>query len=434
VAVVVVVGVLAVAGWQAHWPPAVFGSASAPALTWHAAQAPLPADATRSADQDAVLNDVSCTGADACVAVGLYSTGSNADTAHGLIETLSGGTWRPAAAPSTVPGVGTVPFVNLDGIACPTMGSCVAVGSYFNSRDIESPLTERRSGSTWTSARPPLPADAAVNKTAFLSEVACPVPGSCVATGWYTDQTGDAQALIEMLSGGTWTPARAPLPDDAAPHPTSNTTLPTDLVAVRCPAAGSCVATGDYIDDRGDTEAVVDTLSDGAWTAYRVPLPADASANPAAYLWALTCQSPGSCLATGHYNDRHGQSRDFAATLAGGTWTVAPTPLPADASATQKWTLSQITGLTAVACQQAGACAAEGSYVARNGTLVGVIASLSGGTWTAARAPLPAGAAVAKQFAFFDSAACPAPGTCFAVGGYKAANGSTETMIETGAG
>lgn len=157
VAVVVVVGVLAVAGWQAHWPPAVFGSASAPALTWHAAQAPLPADATRSADQDAVLNDVSCTGASTCVAVGLYSTGSNADTARGLIETLSGGTWRPAAAPFTVPDVGTVPFVNLDGIACPTMGSCVAVGSYFNSGDIESPLIERRAGSTWTSARPRCP-------------------------------------------------------------------------------------------------------------------------------------------------------------------------------------------------------------------------------------------------------------------------------------
>jgi len=32
----------------------------------------------------------------------------------------------------------------------------------------------------------------------------------CVATGYYTDQSGDSQALIETLSGAKWTPTQAP--------------------------------------------------------------------------------------------------------------------------------------------------------------------------------------------------------------------------------
>ncbi len=432
-AVVIVVGALALAGWRVHWPSALFGSAPPPALTWTAAQAPLPADATRTASQDSALNDVACPGAGSCVAVGVYDTGSNADTGHGLIETLSGGIWTAAVAPFTVPGAGQVPFVDLDGVSCPTMAACVAVGSYDDSKGNPRPLAEARAGSTWRSTGLGLPGDADPGKPSVLNEVGCPAPETCVAAGWYTDQNGAAEPVIETLSDGTWTAAKAPLPGGAAPRPATNTTLPTDLVAVRCPAVGSCVATGDYVDRRGDNEAMIDTLSDGTWTAGRAALPADAAADPAAYLWALTCEGPGACLATGHYNNRGGQSRDFVVTLSGDTWTPAATSLPADASASQQWSLRQITGLTAVACQEAGACAAGGTYVARGGALEGEIASLSGGTWTPARAPLPAGAAAAKQVAFFDSAACPAPGTCIAVGGYKAENGSTVSMIETAA-
>jgi hypothetical protein len=432
VAVGLVVGALVVTGWRVHWPSALFGSGSPPALTWTAAQAPLPADATRTARQDAALNDVACPAAGSCVAVGIYDTGSDADTSRGLIETLSGGTWTPAAAPFNVPGAGAAPFVDLDGIACPSMATCVAVGSYDDSKGNSEPLTETREGGTWVSARAPLPGDAAPGKSSFLSEVACPAPGTCVATGWYTDQNGNADAVIDTLSGRTWTTQRAPLPDDAKLRPTNNTALATDLVAVRCGGVGDCVATGDYFDVEGHMEVLIDTLSGGTWTADRIALPADAAVDPAAYLWALACQGPGSCLAAGHYNDRRGQSRDFVATLSGGTWTPAATPLPGSAAASQQWTLSQLTGLTALACRNAVTCAAGGSYFARNGALDGEIASQSGGTWTAARAPLPAGAAIAKQFAFFDSGACPAAGTCYVVGGYKAGNGATVGMIETG--
>lgn len=432
--VVVVVAAVAVTGWRVHWPAVLFGSAAPPPpLAWSAARAPLPADATKTASEDAFFNDVACPGINSCVAVGLYESGTDAATVHGLIETLSGGTWTPAVAPGTLPGAGQATYVTLDGIACQSMAECVAVGVYVDAHGNARPLAETRSGGSWKSSGPPLPPDADPSKTMLLNEVACPSAGTCVAGGWYTDQNGDSQGLIETLADGKWTAARAPVPLDAGPHKVSSSTLSTDLVAVRCPAAGTCVATGNYTDFGGATEAMIDTLADGTWTSVRAPLPPDAGADPVAFLWGLTCQAPGSCLAAGHYNDRKGQSRDLVATLSGGVWTPTATPLPADATASQKWNLGAATGLTAVACQSAGACAAEGSYFARGGRFEGVIASLSGGTWTAVRAPLPAGAAAASQVIFFSSTVCPAPGSCFAVGAYKAANGSTQGLIETAA-
>ena len=313
------------AGWQEHWPPAVFGRAAPQALTWSAAEAPLPADAAQTSSQSAALDDVACPGAQSCVAVGYYATsnsgGGNGST-HGLIETFSHGTWTPAAAPVDVAGTSQATFVYFSGVACPAQGACVAVGSYYDSQNIEIPLTDTLSGGTWTSAKPALPGDAAQGKSAFLSEIACPAPGTCVATGWYTDTSGDAQGLIDTLSGGTWTAQRAPLPAGAIPSKPSSSKLPTALFLVKCPAVGSCVATGDYIDQSGGTQGLIDTLSGGTWTAQRAPLPGDAAANPVALVWALACPAPGACLAGGHYNSSNGQSRGLIENSVG--WHLDP--------------------------------------------------------------------------------------------------------------
>ena len=126
-----------------------------------------------------------------------------------------------------------------------------------------------------------------------------------MATGWYTDQNGDTQALIDTLSDGTWTAQRAPLPAGAIASQPSSSNLPTALFLVKRPAVGTCVATGDYIDRySGGTQGLIDTLSGGTGTpAQRVLLPGDAAA-AAAYLVALVGASarpaPGTCLAAGH--------------------------------------------------------------------------------------------------------------------------------------
>ena len=196
---VVVIGALAVTGWREHWPPAVFGQPARLALTWSPAEAPLPANAAGTASQSAGLNDVTCPSVQSCVTVGYYFTrdnpGENFGSTWGLIETLSHGTWTPAAAPVDVPFT-QVTFFQLGGVTCRAAGTCVAVGSFGDTQNTERPLVETLSDGSWTPATPALPAGAN-QKAAFLSQVACPAPGTCVATGWYTAQNGASQGLIE---------------------------------------------------------------------------------------------------------------------------------------------------------------------------------------------------------------------------------------------
>jgi len=432
-AVVVVLGCLAVAGWREHWPPAVFGKAAAQALTWRAVQAPLPADAAQTSSQNAGLYDVACPSVRNCVAIGNYATnntGGNNGNTVGLVETLSGGTWTPTELRITVPDPSQVTYVNVDGIACTAVGACVAVGAYNDLQDNQSPLVETLSGGSWTSAVPPLPGDAN-HKDAFLSQVACPAQDTCVATGWYEDQSGDSQPLIETLSGGTWTAQKAPLPAGAVARKPNSSDLATGLFLLKCPTAGNCVATGDYASQDGGTQGLIDTLSGGTWTSQMAPLPSDAAANPVANLLAIACPAPGACLAAGRYTARDGRGRFLTETQSGGTWTPGTAPLPADAAGNQKWSISQVTGFTAAACTAPGTCVAAGSYFLTDNTVQGVIDTLSGGTWTSARAPVPAGAASAKQYIYLDSAACPAAGDCLAVGGYKVQDGSSQALIET---
>ncbi len=66
-----------------------------------------------------------------------------------------------------------------------------------------------------TTTEAPLPGDAAALTTVTFTDVACPSLGSCVAVGRYFNTAGQAEGLIEMLSGGGWTPLEAPLPADA---------------------------------------------------------------------------------------------------------------------------------------------------------------------------------------------------------------------------
>jgi hypothetical protein len=137
-------------------------------------------------------------------------------------------------------------------------------------------------------------------------------------------------------------------------------------------------------------------------------------------------------VAVGHYINRGGQARYLAETLSGGTWTAATPALPAEAATTQDWKPKLATALDAVACPSAGFCVAPAAYVAGSGAVDVAFDTLSGGTWTAAEAPLPAGAATSKQNAYFNWVICPAPGNCVAVGAYTAGNGSSQPLIETG--
>lgn len=426
-AVAVVLAAAGVAGWLA----AGSGSPASSPLAWTAVQVPLPPDAAGGKALGGWLYDAACPATGSCVAVGggYYLVGeTNSVTFEPLIETLSDGTWTAAG------NVLGAQVTGLFGVTCPGQGSCIAVGDDQAGQD-ERPVAATLSGGTWTAAGLPLPSDADRSTDAVAADVECPAPGMCIAAGTYADQSGDSQALIEMLSGGRWTAITAPLPVGAVPGQ-AKAPVTTSLRRAACPAVASCIAVGSYTERGGATAPLIDTLSDGKWTAESVALPADAvTKGQMAGLSGISCPALGDCLAVGYYTIPGGQARYLLETLSDGTWTAAAAPLPPGAAATQKWNQQQDSpSLGAVACQAAGSCVALGSYTASNGIASAAVDAQSGGAWTAATAPPPYGSKASRLNVSFLGAVCPVPRSCVAVGTYTAQDDGGWPIIETAAG
>ena len=159
----------------------------------------------------------------------------------------------------------------------------------------------------WTATEAPLPAGAAgLGPGGGLGSVACPSASSCVATGGYSDSSGNKQSLLLTGSGTSWTAAEAPLPADADvgtdPEPEP------DLNSVACPSASSCVVAGLYTDESSASlQGLLLTGSGTSWTATETPLPA--GADPGAGLWSVACPSASSCVAVGSYTDSSGNGQ-----------------------------------------------------------------------------------------------------------------------------
>jgi hypothetical protein len=247
--------------------------------TWTATEAPLPAGAS-----DPALETITCVSAAYCVAVGQYTDSD--DNQEPLIETLSNGTWAATAAP--LPGTGSS-RAELPSVSCVAVGTCVAVGMYTDGNGHPEGLIETLSSGSWTARPAPLPADADVasppgGEPMILASVDCPAVGSCVASGSYPTSQGTWQGLLEQLSGGTWTPTSAPLPADAA------TPAASVFTQIACRGAESCLTIGWYSQTDGALSGVQDTLSGGTWTAADTPTPDNSGISQ---LESAACASTG---------------------------------------------------------------------------------------------------------------------------------------------
>ncbi len=136
---------------------------------------------------------VSCTGADACTSVGLWTTGGNQSQA--LAESWNGSIWSRQAVPH--------PHGNnaagLNGVSC-VESACIAVGDWSRSSSGSKPeltLAEHWDGFDWTVQTPPNPSGA---RRSQLDAVSCSAPRACVAVGSTWDGTA-TEPLIESYSG-----------------------------------------------------------------------------------------------------------------------------------------------------------------------------------------------------------------------------------------
>lgn len=270
------------------------------------------------------------------------------------------------------------------------------------------------------------------NQAALEGTVSCAGADLCFAVGAYLDAAGDTAADIETItSGGSGSPTlshlAAPVPSEAPsgnpPASSGTARLLSELYAVSCASASSCVAVGVYQDSAGEDFGLIDSWNGTTWTAGTAPEPAGdadergpgSGSRQVATLWDVDCYAPGWCVAVGTYGDTVGHDFPLIDTLYDGTWYATTTSVPGG-PANAGYYLSA--WLYSVSCDAAGSCAAVGGFNTEYESIAeGILATGSGNRWTAAAAPLPSGITYDEQVV---SVSCPPQGgTCMALGGAR---------------
>jgi len=391
---------------------------------WTAVQAPLPGSYPYG-DELVNFKSLVCPTAASCVAVGSYVDYNNAF--QGLIETLSEGVWTPTEAP--LPANQTIPGDQdavLDDVACSSAGSCVAVGHYLSTPatfPANQGLIETLSDGRWTDEEAPLPKKVS-GKFTILNAVACPTAGSCVAVGVAptvrdADPSG-SQGLVETWRGRRWIATTAPLPTGGQADTSS-------LSLLDCPAAGACVAVGASTGPGELYQPMFERLTKKKWTATYVPVPGDGAPGMAPGISALACPAVNACAAVGEYQNTDNLYQGLIETLSAGTWAPTPAPLPANASAVE----DQASAVLALACPAAGDCLAGGSYADTDGHTRPVVETLAGGTWSATEATVAPNESSDPPQTWFETLGCQSAGFCIALGGYADTTNAVQGVIET---
>jgi Fibronectin type III domain len=339
-------------------------------------------------------------------------------TAAATLTVLPAGPRKWTAANAPVPAnAASVPEALVSGVSCPSPSFCAALGEYDDTSGYAQAMVLTWTGGTWSTAQAPLPADTAgLPNRVWVGGVSCPSASFCTAVGSYADTSGQWDGLLLTWSGGAWTAARSPVPGDA-----SSVSPYASVIGVSCPSASFCTAVGSYENTSGNQLGMVLKWSGGAWTAAQAPLPANAvtggSTVTIASVDGVSCPSASFCTAVGWYNDTSGNQDPLLLTRSNGTWTAAQAPLPADAT-------KPYATVDGVSCPSTAFCTAAGWYNDTSGYTVGMLLTWSGGTWTAAQAPLPAGFASATTVSSVSGVSCPSTSYCIAGGGFTP-NGGT---------
>ena len=336
---------------------------------------------------------------------------SQRDT-QALIEVLSGGAWKALRAPLPS-NADAQPHAFLTSVACPGPGFCIAVGSYQTDGKAVALILELSAG-TWTALEPALPAGG--SGYAALSAVACPAIGACVAAGTYGRSSGDAGFVLEQAGTG-WRATVLPGP--------SGTDLNFQFVA--CWKTGGCAALGIIVlrhDELYVTQPVIATDSKSGWRKQLLALPGNPDFSTQS-LGGLACPGPSTCVGVGNYSysDRKGGqiTKPLLVLDTNGTWATRQAPIPIKGAASQ----AELNGVT---CANASSCTAVGSY-SRNagGYLSSFMVTGAGKTWAAGSVLPPSGSTI--RASVIQAVACPTATSCVAAGTYVGGNGNTQPWI-----
>jgi hypothetical protein len=269
---------------------------------------------------------VSCASASFCAAVGYY-TSSTTNATEPLAETWNGTAWSVQSIP--VPAGSGLP--ELYGVSCASPTVCMAVGTYTTTSG-EYNWAVAWNGTSWatvpTASEPGTDADA-------LQGVSCPSVSSCMAVGVDYPTTGPGEVLVaESWNGSTWTNTSVQKPagvkgsllwavscssasactiigDNLAPGTAADSALAERwngtswsiqaitgevmLTGVSCPTAGSCTAVGQRPENATPPVAYTWTRA-GGWVTTTPATPSGATSVP---LNGVSCLSATTCTVAG---------------------------------------------------------------------------------------------------------------------------------------
>jgi hypothetical protein len=205
--------------------------------------------------------------------------------------------------------------------------------------------------------------------------------------------------------------------------PTSPPNFTGKLNSISCTRVGSCVAVGSYGGARSRGFAA--TESHGAWrAAVQLRRPSNAGAEYSALILGVGCTGPGNCVAGGNYSDTTGHHAAMVVTEVNGKWQRGLELKPPPNA-----TIHQPVILTGLACPARGSCVAVGVYAEKGDRSAAFAATESGGTWhQAIQLIMPTDESTTSPLIFVNSVACSGAGSCVVVGSYLTGGGSLLPM------
>ena len=356
---------------------------------------------------DAEIDSVSCSSARNCAAGGQYRDGSGHSQAFVIDEVM--GVW---GTPNEVAGtLNTGGDAWVRSVSCSSATSCVAGGFYTDGSGNAQAFVVSEAAGVWG---PPSEVAGALNAGgwAWIPSVSCPAPGYCAAGGFYTDGSGSIQAFVVSEVAGVWG-----TPIEVA------SSLNTDGVAaidsVSCSSHGNCTAGGYYEGDSGHSQAFVVSEVAGVWGTARNVAGALNNGDDTG-ISSISCSSVGNCGAGGQYRDDSGQIQAFVVSEVAGVWGMPNEVAGSLNVGGNAW-------INSVSCSADGNCAAGGHYQDGSGGTQAFVVDEVAGSWG-----MPsevAGSLNVGGNAWINSVSCSADGNCAAGGSYKDGSGGTQALV-----
>jgi hypothetical protein len=229
---------------------------------------------------------VTCVGASWCILVG-----GDGSTAQASINSGSG--WSAATSIPTL--------TMIDSISCWSVGNCEAVGYRVSSSDANNPqyAAVALSAGTWGTADLVAPYSSTVAWLGYFTSISCVSSSSCEAVGGFISFAGGYGSMISATySNGAWSQTKLIVSPNNATGDYSDS-----LYAIKCLTSKYCVTVGDYLVDRGNSQAAISTDQvNGAFSTYAITSPYNATTDPTSedtYVGGVGCMAVSHCLVVG---------------------------------------------------------------------------------------------------------------------------------------